>query len=86
MVSSQFLVKVRPFILILLYNCFAHELVMQQVRICVQFARSLQIDSTEECKLSKRLNVHARFGCVPELRVLVLNAQNLNSWHFEVQV
>ena len=37
----SFLVKVRLFILILQYKCFAHELLMQQVRMFVQICEKI---------------------------------------------
>ena len=85
-VSSPFFVQVRLFVLILLYNCFLYELLMQEVRIFESFARRLPVDSTENCKLSKRSEFCVQLGCVPGLRVPALNMQNLNSWHLEVQV
>ena len=54
----RFLVQVRLFVLILLYNCFLYELLMQEVRIFEKFARRLPADSTENCKLSKRLEFY----------------------------
>ena len=81
-----FLVQVRLFVLILLYNCFLYELLMQEVRIFEKFARRLPADSTENCKLSKRLEFYVQPGCVPGLRLHALNVQNLNNWHLEVQV
>ena len=85
-VSSPFFVQVRLFVLMLLYNCFLYELLMHEVRIFEKFARRLPADSTENCKLSKRLEFYVQLGCVPRLRVPALNVQNLNSWHLEVQV
>ena len=79
-------VQVRLFVTILLYNCFLHILMMQEVRIFERFARRLPADSTENGKLSKRLEFYVQPGCVPGLRVPALNVQNLNSWHLEVQV
>ena len=53
---------------------------MQEVRIFERFARRLPADSTENCKLSKRLEFYVQPGCVPGLRVPALNVQNLNSY------
>jgi hypothetical protein len=84
--SPFFFVQVRLFVLILIYNCFLYELLMQEVRIFEKLARRLPADSTENCKLSKILEFHVQPGCVPGLRLHALNVQNLNSWHLEVQV
>ena len=50
----NYFTKVRPFVLILRYDCFEHELLlMQEVRFFDQFARRLQTISTEKIRRAK---------------------------------
>jgi hypothetical protein len=42
--------------------------------------------STNKFELELKIRIFIKLGHVPGLRVLVLNVQILDSWHFEVQV